>query len=336
MKKIALASTNLYENWYTYNFEYLIECLNTSHNKNKLFFLGKDRTKNLNINLKDINFDFLSNKVDIFIINFSDIFNDKTMNFSIKILKKIEKKSKIIMIVSDPWRFEDKIKKYLKNLNETIWLIHSNHYTELLKKKFPKKIIKMLPYFVGEKYKDMMLKRIYEISFIGRCEIKNKNLKINKFSNYSIFHEETLSKLRKRIIKKKLVNRVFDIVINLNRSVFTYNSYPKIKGLSQIYHTPFRFVESSACGAISIAPFITNELKNFYYPENLIINCNNSYTKIKNILNETDNDKIQKIREKITIHTEKNHKAKNRIKFILALSNEKLGVVAKDFYEKQF
>ena len=298
MKKIALASTNLYENWYTYNFEYLIECLNTSHKKNKLFFLGKDRVKNLNINLKDTNFDLLSNKVDIFIINFSDIFNDKTINFSINILKKIEKKSKIIMIVSDPWRFEDKIKKYLKNLNETIWLIHSNHYTELLKKKF--------------------------------------EIFLNKFSNYSIFHEETLSKLRKRIFKKKLVNRVFDIVINLNRSVYTYNSYPKIKGLSQIYHTPFRFVESSACGAISIAPFITNELKNFYYPENLIINCNNSYTKIKNILNEPYNDKIQKVREKIIIHTEKNHKAKNRIKFILALSNEKLGVVAKDFYEKQF
>lgn len=336
MKKIALASSNLYENWYTYNFEYLVEHINNLYDKNELFFFGKDRFSKNDNNINNIGLNYLLNNLDIIIINFSDIFHDKNINFSIEILKKLEKKTKIVMIVSDPWRFREQIEQYLKELDEVIWLVHSDYFTNLLKNKYKKKIIKMFPYFVGEKYKDMMLKRIYEISFIGRCEIKDKKLNISKFKNNKIFHEETLSKLRKRLIEKRTVNKIFDIVINLNRSVFAYNSFPKIKGLNEVYHTPFRFVESSACGAISISPFYTDELIKYYYPKNLILNCNNSYTGIKDILDKKNlnNDKIFDLKEKIKITTKKNHMAKNRFNFILSLCDEQLKNEAEIFYEK--
>lgn len=336
MKKIALASSNLYENWYTYNFEYLIEYIKNLDDINKLFFFGKDRFNGGDNNIDNFGIDYLSNKIDIIIINFSDIFHDKNINFTIQILKKLEKKVKIVMIVSDPWRFKEQIKQYIGELEDVIWLIHSEHFVKLLKKNFKNKIIKMFPYFVGEKYKDMMLKRIYEICFIGRCDIKNKKLNINKFKKNKIFYEETLSKLRKRLIKKRTVNKIFDIVINLNRSVFAYNSFPKIKGLGETYHTPFRFVETSACGTITIAPFYTDELIKYYYPKNLILSCNNSYTGIKNILDKKNlnYEKIFDLREKLTVMTKKNHMAKNRFNFILSLCDEQFENEAEIFYDK--
>lgn len=331
---LLIVSSNLYETWYTFNFEYLVEYLTKKIDSKKLFFLGKDR-QGLNIkkieNLQDN--DSFTNQLDIIIINFSDMHVYNEMYFSINLIKKLEKKCKIVFVVSDPWRFNTQIENYMDHLDNCIWLIHSDFFVTKYKSKFPNKVIKMLPYFVGEKYKNMMLKRKFDISFIGRCQIKNKKINLYKFRKYRVFHEGELAKIRSRIFKKKTVNKIFDIVINLNQSFFSYNSYPIIKGFEKNYHTPFRFVESGACGTLSIAPFITNELIKFYFPENLILNCNNSYSEIKKIIEGKDEKIFFEKSQVLSSIVNKNHKAKNRFEFILSLCNEYFNSEPVDFYE---
>jgi hypothetical protein len=333
---LLIACANLYENWYTFNFEYLVEFFISKINLKNLFFIGKDRQGINIIDIPRLNDDRFSNQLDIIIINFSDMLVYEDLNLEIALLKKLEKKIKIVFLISDPWRFDKKIMHYMENLKDCIWTVHSDFYAKKYSYKFPNLVIKTIPYFVGEKYKNMRLKRIYDIAFIGRCELKKKNIKLGRLKNLRVFYEESLSKLRSRFFKKKLVNKIFDTVVNLNMSYFSFNSYPLIKGENQLYHTPFRFVESGACGTLSIAPFLTDELINFYYPKHLIFNCNDSYSGIKQIINETKNEDFFKLSDKISLLTAKNHMAKNRCEFILSLCNDKIDSEARDFYECTF
>lgn len=338
-------SNNSYKEWLTFEGEYINEAFEMRSDISLLKWgLYRDdinQSKKYSNSLDDSILCFYGHSnVDAVIVGINDIF---TMNVGadkslLSWLKENKKKFKLLIRVNDPWRFSEKIKIVVNELSPAHIFLPSIHSKKIISEKFEHTYTRfhILPYCIGRRFFNMGIDREYDLAMIGRCQIDNKNISpYNFLFGYKVFSESSLSKIRNNTNQKHYFSRIMNTVINLNKSKAAFNSPVIVKGSKDIYHTPFRYLEAAACGAVSLSTFSFYELNELYFPKNTYIDCNNSLKTMKLRLNE-----IKKCPEEFTEtrllafkYVMLNHQASNRVEFMVDLIKGVNNIIAMDYYK---
>ncbi|MDA8792862.1 hypothetical protein N9N67_06420 [Bacteriovoracaceae bacterium] len=342
MIKVLTLSSNKYFDWLTYEMEYL----NDAFQRDLGFDLKSygayrpDYDESLNAyqvieKLYGISFP------DVVLIDIS-ILPEESSKLLFEIVKILKSKSILIFKTADPWRQLRWVEELEEKFSPDFYLVHSKRLTNEFNKKLigKKATAHMFPYCFGRRYFDLGLERKYDIGLIGRCQLNGELLSKRSFrkktsKDLSIFYESSLTKLRSKLGQKNYLQRYAQLILNLNLCKSSWNSPVAPKGYEGHFHTPFRYVEAPACGAISITPTHFEELNEYYYPPRSYFCCDNDSLKARDFLIQlkTEPDSIIEMKNLGYDISMGNHQAENRTDFIKDLIKGNESADVRDHYK---
>jgi hypothetical protein len=338
-------ANNLYKDWLSYEGEYINEAFDLRDDVHLLKWGEYRDGINQSLKYSDsldhcMSIHFKGSFADVVVVSINDIFTMKVDGSTLLLdwIKKNRSSFMLLIRVNDPWRFSNQIKIAVLDLLADHIFIPSSYYKERFEGAYcyNKTKFHLLPYCIGRRYLNFGIDREYDIAMIGRCQVNQKTVNPYAFRfKYKVFYEKQLSYVRKRLNKKDYFSRINNTVINLNKSKASLNSPVVVEDGQSIYHTPFRYLESAACGAISISSQSFPELNKLYFPKFTYIDCNNSIIEIKKNLDAIkkhpeDFYDLQLSAYKFVMQ---NHQGYNRVEFIIDLIKGRKNINALDYYK---
>jgi hypothetical protein len=332
---------NEYRSWLTYEGEYLNETLRC-HPRVKLKIWGRFREgyrpgQDARAIVERL---YGSDVPDVIMIDSSHTGSDHPDDHLLfNGLKELRKRCILIFQSADPWRFQKQFQEFAETIRPHFWLVHSNHFTSKWNVflKGESATAHMFPYCIGRRYQDLGLERKYDLGLIGRCQLPQGRGILKpwpfRIKGLKVFHEAELSIVRRRMKPEQYVDRFATTITNLNQCLASWNSLVTPKG-SISPHTPFRYLEAPACGAISLTTELSEELTEYYFPESTMLNCNGSKEEaIRLILQMRQHPEEflekQQAAYKVVMG---NHQAENRVAFLLDLISGKEDADVRDYY----
>ncbi len=336
MIRILNIGPNEYRHWLTYEGEYLTEAFMREPDV-EVQAWGRFRERyEPGLRLPEVVERLFSGKwPDVILFDTSlirsDVVEDRSFTAD---LKEAASKSFLVYRTSDPWRFRPYFSEWIEKFNAPVWLVHSERYTDLMNAELrgTGSQAYMFPYFLGRRYSDLGLERVFDLGMIGRCEITidgiPQTLKPKFIQKHAgkrklkVFSEPPLSVVRRKLSREKYLDRYSKLILNLNQCFSSWNSPVRPKG-ETFPHTPCRYIEAPACGAITVTPQQYDELNRYYFPRDAYVFCEGSMEKaVQEIARlREDDEAAHRLRTKAYKTAMSNHQAENRAKFILGLLN---------------
>lgn len=341
MIKILSIWPNFYQHWLTYEGEYINEALHL-HPDVELKTWGRSRPGYVG------GLDYPAIKERLYGSDHPDVILVDSSSYKShhehdrKIFEGMEdyrNKSLIIFTTADPWRFIEEFKYFHDKIQPHYWTCFSLRYTQIFKEilKGSSSSVHFVPLCLGRRYYNMGLEREHDLALIGRCQINlSEPVKPRSFwFKLKVYHEGSLSLVRKKMKPDQYMKRVPNLIMNLNQCFASWASPVKIKndpGLS----VPFRYLETPACGTILMTSQEFPEINDYYYPKGTYLCCDNNFEScVKQIKAlRADSDRYLEMQKKAYKIVMGNHQGEHRVRFLLDLidgrANEKTDI--RDYY----
>jgi hypothetical protein len=333
---------NNYQTWLTYEEEYLNDALSLEPSV-RLKTWGRERPDYVpNLTATEVvERLYAGGRPDVILIDASHRMSAHPDDVRLfEGLETLSKRCTLLFRTADPWRFLASFKELAAKVTPRIWFVHSARFTQY----FNDSLLQgtggrayMFPYCFGRRYFNMGLERKFDVGLIGRCQLNGRKLSpwTLRLKGVSVLSEASLSHFRKMLGHDGYLQRYATHVLNLNRCLTAWNSPVSPKNFPDHLHTPFRYVEAPACGAISMTPMDIPELNDYYFPPETYLNCEGRLDRaIEHIKSLRQNPaRFLELQQRAYRFVMANHQAVNRVRFILDLLNGKMDADARDYYE---